>query len=310
MAIRPSLHGRIEGLLIKSIYDLVPEPPSGHDSLSSSAEQLKTEVKLLQDAGLSMLILDDEFTPATEDEYRTDATVVLSFLSQHAPGMGLIPGTPVAFLEPFHVAKRIQTLDYATRGFAGWMVSNESAQESYQKFDASLVDKPAIDEFTEEFIEVVVKLWDSWEHNAIIRDREKALYLNPDKVHHIHHYGKYHNVRGPSLTPRSPQGRPPIFRKYTNHDASSVVGADVLLVSPADAPARGVDGSVRSLTVVTPDESKDALGPLIVDGSVGNYRQFRSLILEGLSPRGPGSTFRERLALTSAMNQYEEISIN
>ena len=60
----------------------------------------------------------------------------------------------------------------------------------------------------EEFIEVSRKLWDSWEDDAVIADRDRGLYLDPEKLHHINHFGPHFQIRGPQITYRPPQGHP------------------------------------------------------------------------------------------------------
>jgi FMN-dependent oxidoreductase (nitrilotriacetate monooxygenase family) len=64
----------------------------------------------------------------------------------------------------------------------------------------------------DEFMELMGKLWESWEPDALILDRARGLYADPDKVHYVHHAGRYFTSRGPLNIPRSPQGRPVIIQ--------------------------------------------------------------------------------------------------
>lgn len=64
----------------------------------------------------------------------------------------------------------------------------------------------------DEFVDVVTKLWDSWEDDAIIDDRVAGIFADNNKVHAINHVGKHFSVKGPLNVPRSPQGRPVIVQ--------------------------------------------------------------------------------------------------
>lgn len=302
MSDTPGRVARVDGLIVTSLYDLV-EAPNEEVSLAESARALVSELIALNDAGLGMLIVDDGYD-ADDTGLRLDAVIALSFVSQHVPGMGLVAGTPVAYLEPFHVAKRIQTLDYATHGFAGWLVSDEATETGYARVDATAAQRPDASAFAAEFVDVVVELWDSWEDGAIVRNREQGVYLDPARVHHIDHDGTYHTVRGPSLTPRSPQGRPPILRRHRAGDPLSGHGADLLLV---DAEGETSGTEQPSLRVVSPGDLTGAYGPLLVDGSHGAYRAARETIIGAITPRADSRNLRGRLGLAPADNQYASV---
>ena len=122
--------------------------------------------------------------------------------------IGLIPVATVTHTEPFHVSKAIATLDYVSHGRAGWQarVSVDHARGGAVRppdvVRADLFDEAA------DLVEVVRRLWDSWEDDAVIRDVATGRYVDRDKLHYIDFTGKYFSVKGPSITPRPPQGQP------------------------------------------------------------------------------------------------------
>jgi hypothetical protein len=59
-----------------------------------------------------------------------------------------------------------------------------------------------------EFVRCTAGLWDTWAEDAIITDRRAGRYLDASRVRAIEFSGRYMQVRGPSVTPRPPQGRP------------------------------------------------------------------------------------------------------
>ena len=94
-------------------------------------------------------------------------------------------------------------------------------------------------DIADEYVDPVCQLWDSWEPDAVIRDRETNTYADFKKVHAIHFAGKYFRFRGPLNTVRSPQGRPAFVRaggslkgrQFASKHADSIV-----------AVANGVEG--------------------------------------------------------------------
>ena len=67
-----------------------------------------------------------------------------------------------------------------------------------------------------EFIEVCRKLWDSWEPDAVVMDREAGVFADPAKVHRIEHVGPFFKSRGPLNVVRSPQNGPAILQAGTS----------------------------------------------------------------------------------------------
>jgi alkanesulfonate monooxygenase SsuD/methylene tetrahydromethanopterin reductase-like flavin-dependent oxidoreductase (luciferase family) len=100
-----------------------------------------------------------------------------------------------------------------------------------------------------DFIEVVRRLWDSWEDDAEIRDVATGRFVDRDKLHYIDFEGKWFSVRGPSIVPRPPQGQPVV----TALGHASVPyrfgarSADVVYVTPRDAAdARAITQEIRT----------------------------------------------------------------
>jgi len=139
---------------------------------------------------------------------RPDAVLVASRVAPTTRHIGLIPVATVTHTEPFHISKAIATLDFVSYGRAGWQVRVSGSPHEAELFGRR--DVTGVDLFDEasDAVEVVRRLWDSWEDDAIIRDVSTGRYIDRDKLHYIDFAGKYFSVRGPSITPRSPQGQP------------------------------------------------------------------------------------------------------
>jgi alkanesulfonate monooxygenase SsuD/methylene tetrahydromethanopterin reductase-like flavin-dependent oxidoreductase (luciferase family) len=139
---------------------------------------------------------------------RPDAVLVAARVAPATKHIGLIPVATVTHTEPFHVSKAIATLDFVSHGRAGWQVRVSGTAHEAELFGRR--DVSGVDLFDEasDAVEVVRRLWDSWEDDAVIRDVATGRFVDRDKLHYIDFTGKYFSVKGPSITPRPPQGQP------------------------------------------------------------------------------------------------------
>jgi alkanesulfonate monooxygenase SsuD/methylene tetrahydromethanopterin reductase-like flavin-dependent oxidoreductase (luciferase family) len=155
----------------------------------------------------------------------------------------LVPVATVTHTEPFHVSKAIATLDFVSGGRAGWQPRVSGAPHEAALFGRRDVSTANLFEEAGDAVEVVRRLWDSWEDDAVIRDVASGRYVDREKLHYIDFVGSYFSVKGPSITPRSPQGQPVIAalahaRPIYEFAARS---ADLVFITPAD------DGSLRAI---------------------------------------------------------------
>ena len=141
---------------------------------------------------------------------RPDAVLVASRVAPVTSHIGLIPVATVSHTEPFHISKAIATLDFVSHGRAGWQVRVSGTAHEAELFGRRDVIGADLFDEASDAVEVVRRLWDSWEDDAIIRDVATGRFVDRDKLHYIDFAGKYFSVKGPSITPRSPQGQPAV----------------------------------------------------------------------------------------------------
>jgi alkanesulfonate monooxygenase SsuD/methylene tetrahydromethanopterin reductase-like flavin-dependent oxidoreductase (luciferase family) len=182
---------------------------------------------------------------------RLDAVLIAARVGPLTRHIGLVPTVTVTHTEPFHVSKAIATLDYVTGGRAGWRAQVSRSADSTlfgrrqtPTFRVGDYHKPevqaAVGEYFDEaadFVEVVRRLWDSWEDDAEIRDAATGRFVDRDKLHYIDFEGKWFSVRGPSIVPRPPQGQP-LVTALAHATVPYRFGArstDVVYVTPKDA---------------------------------------------------------------------------
>ncbi|MCW2748946.1 MAG: class flavin-dependent oxidoreductase, partial [Aeromicrobium sp.] len=150
------------------------------------------------------------------------------------------PTVTTTHTEPFHTSKNVATLDFVSLGRAGWMVDVSTTEAEALHFGRRAV--PAVHELYEEAseaIDVVSRLWDSWEDDAVIRDVPTGRYIDRNRLHVTNFEGRFFSVRGPSITPRSPQGQSLVFVTAVNEHALSVAieRADVIVVDVSSVSA-------------------------------------------------------------------------
>ncbi len=189
---------------------------------------------------------------------RLDAVLIASRIAPLTRHIGLVPTVVATHTEPFHISKAIATLDYVSSGRAGLRVQitarpNEAAHfgrrtvpriEAYDDPDALASVTDLFDEAADH-VEVVRRLWDSWDDDAEIRDVATGRFIDRDKLHYIDFEGTHFSVRGPSITPRPPQGQP-------------IVGALAHDTVPYRLVARAAD--IGFVTPFNPDEARSIVG--------------------------------------------------
>ncbi|SHN05518.1 LLM class flavin-dependent oxidoreductase [Actinacidiphila paucisporea] len=194
---------------------------------------------------------------------RLDAVLTAARIAPLTKNLGLIPSAVVTHTEPFHLSKAVATLDHVSGGRAGMQVRVSGRQEEAAHFgrrrlpQVSLaeLDSPAGQELLLElfgeaadYVEVLRRLWDSWEDDAEIRDVATGRFIDRDKLHYIDFTGRHFSVKGPSITPRPPQGQPVVAALAHAPVPFRLVAtsADVGFVTPHDtAQAAEIVAEIR-----------------------------------------------------------------
>ncbi|WP_280342213.1 LLM class flavin-dependent oxidoreductase [Nocardia neocaledoniensis] len=175
---------------------------------------------------------------------RLDAVAIAARVAPLTRRIGLVPQVPVTHTEPFHVSKAIAALDFASLGRAGWEVAVSGTVEEAKAFGRKDIQSAeSLWQEADEAVEVVTRLWDSWEDGAEIRDVPTGRFIDRDRLHYIDFHDEHFSVKGPSITPRSPQGQPIVTVRADDTAATAVAvrRADLIRVTapdPAGAAAR------------------------------------------------------------------------
>lgn len=182
------------------------------------------------EAQLDFLTFDDAF-----GRRGPDAVLVASRVAPLIRHVGLVPVATTTHTEPFHLSTSLATLDYVSRGRAGWQVrvSADPAEATLLGRRAPLGADDLITEAADA-VEVVRRLWDSWADDAIIKDVATGRYIDRDRLAYIDFSGEHFAVKGPSIVPRPPQGQPVIAALAHQARIWERIDADVYFITPAD----------------------------------------------------------------------------
>jgi len=167
--------------------------------------------------------------------------------------IGLIPTAITTHTEPFHLSKAIATLDYVSSGRAGVRVQISANPESVGHFGRVVADDALAE--AADYVEVLRRLWDSWEDDAEIRDATTGRFIDRDKLHYIDFEGRWFSVKGPSITQRPPQGQPLVAALGHGDPAYQLIaaGADIGFITP-----HGADEVATIIETVTTLRTDDA----------------------------------------------------
>ena len=136
-----------------------------------------------------------------------------------------------SYNEPYTIARRLASLDHMSGGRAGWnVVTSSNTAEAYNFGLEAHPDHDRRYERALEFSDVVKGLLDSWEDDAFIRDRDSAIYFDPDKLHELNHRGKHFTVRGPLNAARPPQGYPVFAQAGVSETAQDMAAKQAEIV--------------------------------------------------------------------------------
>jgi len=215
---------------------------------------------------------------------RLDAVLIAARAAPRTRRIGFVPTAVTTHTEPFHTSKAIATLDYVSTGRAGVRLQIGGRTDTAAHFGRREIpplsverrDHPDVQALIEQhfdeaadYVEVLRRLWDSWEDDAEIRDVATGRFIDREKLHYIDFEGRWFSVRGPSITPRPPQGQPVVAA--LGHAAVPyrliARSADIGFVTPRDrAGAAKIVAEIRAeqARAGRADETVHVFGDLVV----------------------------------------------
>ncbi|MCA6119957.1 LLM class flavin-dependent oxidoreductase [Bradyrhizobium sp. WSM 1738] len=191
---------------------------------------------LAEEAAFHFVFLPD-IPSVMEGDHATTARVsrndgfepitLLSALSSRTQNIGLVATATTTYHQPYHLARMLASLDHLSRGRAAWNIVTSANKFEPPNFgEEELPDHDARYARAKEFVEVVKGLWDTWEDDAFIRDKQSGIFADTTKLHVLNHRGDCLSVRGPLNIARPPQGYP-VFVQAGTSDAGTQFAAEL-----------------------------------------------------------------------------------
>ncbi|MER8474190.1 LLM class flavin-dependent oxidoreductase [Mesorhizobium sp. M1328] len=219
---------------------------------------------------------------------------LLSALSSRTQNIGLVATATTTYYQPYHLARMFASLDHLSRGRAAWnIVTSASNFEANNFGEKELPDHDTRYARAKEFVEVVKGLWDTWEDDVFIRDKESGIYADATKVHLLNHRGNQFSVRGPLNISRPPQGYPVLVQAGAS-DAGITLAAEVSDVVYTAQPS--LEGGKQYYTTLK--EKARALG----------REDDQVLVMSGIIPI-VGKTKQEASEKLQRLQSYTHIDV-
>jgi FMN-dependent oxidoreductase (nitrilotriacetate monooxygenase family) len=159
---------------------------------------------------------------------------LLSALGYATSHIGLVGTLSTTYSDPYTSARQLASIDHISGGRAGWNVVTTGMSAAALNFSKSEEDHPEHDtryRIASEYLSVARGLWDSWEDDAFVRDKDSGVFFDPNKLHSLNHRGEFFSVKGPLNIARSRQGHPVIFQAGSSADGQdfSAVHSDAVM---------------------------------------------------------------------------------
>lgn len=237
-----------------------------------------------------MIIEDSSYVPntyrGTSETYlkyayatpKHDPTTLAPILAYATNRLGIVPTLSTTEYEPYMLARKMSSLDHLSDGRIGWNIVTSSNDLAAQNYGHD--GQPPHDvryDMADEFVDVVCRLWDSWEPDAVVMDREANVFADFTKVHTIDFEGEHYKSRGPLNCAPSPQGRP-VFVQAGSSDRGKMFAArhaETVITPGTNIPAmKAMRDAVREAMVEVgrkPDDCKVLflVAPLVDEEDAG-----------------------------------------
>jgi FMN-dependent oxidoreductase (nitrilotriacetate monooxygenase family) len=221
-----------------------------------------------------------------------EPVTLFSALAPLTKHIGFIATSSTTYEEPYSVARKFASLDLISGGRAGWNVVTTATEAAARNFNLEQ-QQPHAARYRRaaEHVDVVKKLWESFEDDAFIRDRESGIYFDVNKVHRTNHRGEHFQVEGPLNVPRSPQGHPVIVQAGQSDDGRGLAATTAEVIFTAHQKLETAQEFYRDIKTRARGVGRDPSHVLIMPGVspfVGRteaearekYERLTSLIIE------------------------------
>jgi len=267
--------------------------PSGPADASVNLEFYIESARKAEAAGIAFafvadgLFINEKTIPHFLNRF--EPLTILSALATQTTKIGLAGTVSTSYSDPFTVARQFASLDLISKGRAGWNVVTTPLEGSALNYSRSHPEHALRYEIADEYLEVTQGLWDSWDEDAIVRNRETGQFFIKEKLHTLNHKGRFFQVAGPLNIGRSPQGQPVIFQAGSSDAGVKLAGkyADAVFThSPSLEDTRAFTNQVKASAVAHGRSREDVkifpgISPIVgatAEEAEAKYQRIRDLL--------------------------------
>jgi len=248
-----------------------------YTALARLAEAACFDMVFIQDSYAMRGASDLQALSGTARALTWDPLTTLAALAAVTERIGLVGTATTTYNEPYAVARQFASLDHLSGGRAGWNLVTSNNESEARNFSRSSHAQHA-DRYARasEFLDVVRGLWDSWQDDAWLLDKETGRFFDPERLHVLQHRGEHFSVQGPLTVARPPQGHPVLVQAGSSDTgrALGARGADVIFT--AQHQKETAQAFYRDMKQRAADAGRPVGAPLIMPGLapvVGRSRQ-------------------------------------
>jgi FMN-dependent oxidoreductase (nitrilotriacetate monooxygenase family) len=223
------------------------------------------------------------------EQVKHEPLALMAALSAITTKVGLVPTVSSTYTDPYNIARGVGALDHLTQGRAGWNLVTGFCGDEARNYGYDKVPAPeARYARAAEFVDVMHGLFDSWDDDAVVRDKATGMFFDRAKMHMLDHRGRFFKVRGPLDLPPLPQRRPPLFTAGTSEESQELAArcADVVYAGKVTLEdARSYYASVKGRLARygrTPDELLILPGIMVYVGDTRQEAQDKFDRLQGM----------------------------
>ncbi|MBL4978570.1 LLM class flavin-dependent oxidoreductase [Bacillus halotolerans] len=269
--------------------------PDAPADASMNLDYFKQLARTAERGKLDMLFLADSLSIDSKSHpnvlTRFEPFTLLSALAQVTSRIGLTATASTTYSEPFHIARQFASLDHLSNGRAGWNVVTSSIESTALNFSGEKhLEHHLRYQRAEEFVEAVKGLWDSWEEDAFIRNKETGEFFDKEKMHELNHKGDYFSVRGPLNVSRTPQGQPVIIQAGSSGDGKALAAKTAEVIFTAQNHLESAQEFYQSIKKQAAEFGRDpekiaimpGIFPVIADTeeeAQAKYQELQDLII-------------------------------
>ena len=198
---------------------------------------------------------------------RFEPLTLLAALSMVTTHIGLAATLSTTYSDPYTVARQFSSIDHLSDGRVGWNIVTSPLEGSAANY--SKPEHPQHDlryRMAGEFVEITKGLWDSWEDDAFIRDKESGVFIDPSKMHRLDHKGEFYSVQGPLNISRSKQGSPVLIQAGSSEAGRGFAAKIADAIFTGQSTSSDAAGFYKDIKTRAEESGRDPRQVLILPG--------------------------------------------